>query len=102
MPAKSVFYNTVKYALEKDGWLIANDPLFLRFGGLDMYVDLGAEKILAAERNEEKIAVEIKSFIAPSATTEFSTALGQFLKCPQAGSLGLHGQSLPPQAKILS
>lgn len=56
------------------------DPFFLRFGGLDMYIDLGAEKILAAKRGEEKIAVEVKSFVSPSATTEFSTALGQFLK----------------------
>ncbi|MDZ8189843.1 MAG: XisH family protein [Nostoc sp. ChiSLP02] len=80
MSAKDIFHYAVKRALEKDGWLITNDPLFLRFGGLDMYIDLGAEKIIAAERNEEKIAVEIKSFVSPSATTEFSTALGQFLK----------------------
>ncbi|MBW4511114.1 MAG: XisH family protein [Scytonematopsis contorta HA4267-MV1] len=80
MPAKDIFHDAVKRALEKDGWLITNDPLFLRFGGLDLYIDLGAEKILAAERNQEKIAVEVKSFVAPSATTEFSTALGQFLK----------------------
>jgi hypothetical protein len=45
-----------------------------------MYIDLGAERLLAAERNGEKIAVEIKSFVGSSATTEFSTALGQFLK----------------------
>lgn len=80
MPAKDIFHDAVKHALKKDGWLITNDPLFLRFGGLDMYIDLGAEKILAAERDEEKIAVEVKSFVSPSATTEFSTALGQFLK----------------------
>jgi hypothetical protein len=80
MAAKDIFHDAVKHALEKDGWLITNDPLFLRFGGLEMYIDLGAEKILTAERNQEKIAVEVKSFVAPSATTEFSTALGQFLK----------------------
>jgi XisH protein len=45
-----------------------------------MYVDLGAEKILGAERNGEKIAVEVKSFVGASATTEFNAALGQFLK----------------------
>lgn len=70
----------MKLALEKEGWCITHDPLFLRFGGLDMYIDLGAEKIIAAQRGEEKIAVEVKSFVSPSATTEFSTALGQFLK----------------------
>lgn len=80
MAAKDTFHDAVKHALEKEGWIVTDDPLFLRFGGLEMYIDLGAERILAAERNGEKIAVEIKSFIGPSGTTEFSTALGQFLK----------------------
>ncbi|NJO52721.1 MAG: fatty-acid oxidation protein subunit alpha [Leptolyngbyaceae cyanobacterium RM2_2_4] len=80
MAAKDIFHDAARRALEKDGWLITDDPLFLRFGGLEMYIDLGAERLLAAERNGEKIAVEIKSFISPSATSEFSTALGQFLK----------------------
>ncbi|MEL7313460.1 MAG: XisH family protein [Cyanobacteria bacterium J06559_3] len=80
MPAKDIFQDAVKRALEKDGWIITDDPLFLRFGGLEMYIDLGAERIFAAERNNEKIAVEVKSFLGPSATTEFNAALGQFLK----------------------
>lgn len=45
-----------------------------------MYIDLAAEQLISAEKNGEKIAIEIKSFIGVSATTEFSTALGQFLK----------------------
>ncbi|MFY7801946.1 MAG: XisH family protein [Limnoraphis robusta] len=80
MAAKDIFHDSVRRALEKEGWKITDDPLFLRFGGVDMYIDLGAERLLAAERNGEKIAVEIKSFVGSSATTEFSTALGQFLK----------------------
>ena len=80
MAAKDIFHDAVRRALEKEGWKITDDPLFLRFGGVDMYIDLGAERLLAAERNGEKIAVEIKSFVGSSATTEFSTALGQFLK----------------------
>lgn len=35
--------------------------------------------MIAAERGEEKIAVEIKSFISPSPVSDFHTALGQFL-----------------------
>ena len=80
MPAKDIFHNAVRHALEKEGWIVTNDPLFLRFGGVDMYIDLAAEQLMSAEKNGEKIAVEIKSFIGVSATTEFSTALGQFLK----------------------
>ncbi len=44
-----------------------------------MYVDLGAEKLLAAERDGREIAVEIKSFLGLSAINEFHSALGQFL-----------------------
>ncbi|PSB48467.1 XisH family protein [Chamaesiphon polymorphus] len=80
MPAKDIFHDAVKHALEKERWIITEDPLFLRFGGVDMYIDLAAEQLMGAEKDGEKIAVEIKSFIGVSATTEFSTALGQFLK----------------------
>lgn len=49
------------------------------FGGVDLYVDLGAEKIIAAQKGNAKIAVEIKSFLAASIISEFHTALGQFM-----------------------
>ena len=55
-----------------------NDPLFLEYGSDDMCVDLGAERLLAAERGTEKIAVEIKSFLGPSPVTELHNALGQY------------------------
>ncbi|WP_267923229.1 element excision factor XisH family protein [Nostoc mirabile] len=42
-------------------------------------IDLAAENAIAAERDTEKIAVEIKSFIAGSDINEFHTALGQYL-----------------------
>ncbi|MHC5936324.1 element excision factor XisH family protein [Nostoc sp.] len=41
MQALDIFHDVVKHALEKDGWLITNHPLFRRFGELDMYIDLG-------------------------------------------------------------
>lgn len=78
--AKDLFHYVVRRALEKEDWTITDDPLFISFGGVDMYIDLGAERIIGAERNGEKIAVEIKSFVGPSETTEFNAALGQFLK----------------------
>ncbi|RLC08091.1 MAG: hypothetical protein DRI57_24680 [Deltaproteobacteria bacterium] len=40
------------------------------------YIDLGAEKLIAAQKDETKIAVEIKSFSAPSVVSEFHAALG--------------------------
>jgi hypothetical protein len=55
------------------------DPLRFKFGNVNFQVDLGAERLLAAESAGEKIAVEIKSFLNPSAITDFYSALGQFL-----------------------
>lgn len=79
MAARDVFHQAVKAALVKDQWLITDDPFVLQVGGVDMYVDLGAEKLLAAEKDNRQIAVEIKSFLGPSLVSDFHLALGQFL-----------------------
>jgi hypothetical protein len=79
MPAKDIFHDTVRCALEKEGWQITDDPLHLRVGKIDMYVDLGAQKVLSAQKGDLKIAVEIKSFLRTSTITEFYLALGQFI-----------------------
>ncbi|MEB3229940.1 MAG: element excision factor XisH family protein [Leptolyngbyaceae bacterium] len=46
---------------------------------VDFEIDLAAETLIAAVRQQEKIAVEGKSFIASSNISDFHTALGQFL-----------------------
>ena len=79
MPAKDIFHDTVRSALEKDGWVIIDDPLYIKVGGTEMYIGLTAEKLIAAQKAERKIAVEIKSFLRESEMTEFHLALGQFL-----------------------
>ncbi len=79
MPAKDIYHDAVKNALIKDGWTITNDPLRLSYGGKDVYVDLGAEKLLAAEKGEQKIAVEVKSFIGASEMDDLEKAIGQFV-----------------------
>lgn len=77
--AKDLFHDAVKNALQKDGWRITHDPYYLKTGGVEMYIDLGADTILAAEREDQKIAVEIKSFLGASSISEFHAALGQFI-----------------------
>ncbi|NEO19297.1 MAG: fatty-acid oxidation protein subunit alpha [Moorea sp. SIO4G2] len=77
--AKDLFHDVVKNALIKDGWQITDDPFFLKVGGVEFFIDLGAEKLIAAERNGQRIAVEIKSFINPSSITDFHLAIGQFI-----------------------
>ncbi|MBE8967966.1 XisH family protein [Nostocales cyanobacterium LEGE 12452] len=79
MSAKDAFHTVVKTALEKEGWLITHDPYTLQAGTLELYIDLGAEKIIAAEKQGQKIAVEIKSFLSPSKITDLYAALGQFI-----------------------
>ncbi|MDZ8138275.1 MAG: XisH family protein [Nostoc sp. DedQUE04] len=79
MSARDIFHEAVKRGLEKEGWVITHDPLVVKFAKDKMSVDLGAEKILVAERGTEKIAVEIKSFLGDSELFEYHAALGQFL-----------------------
>lgn len=79
MSAKDIFHNAVRSALEKDRWLVTHDPLFMRVGDVNFQIDLGAEKIIAAEKGEEKIAVEVKSFAGKSQVKDFHLALGQML-----------------------
>ena len=78
MPAKDRYHDAVKTALIRDGWTITHDPLTLRWGKKDMFVDLGAEKLLAAEKDERKIAVEVKSFLGRSELRDLQQALGQY------------------------
>ena len=79
MLAKDIYHETVKNALIKDGWTITHDPLVLRWGTTDVYVDLGAKQLVAAEKRGQKIAVEIKSFVGRSAVDDLAKALGQYL-----------------------
>ena len=69
--AKDIFHESVRKALEKEQWLITDDPLKFKFGDVNFQVDLAAQKLLGAEKAGEKIAVEIKSFLNPSAITDF-------------------------------
>jgi hypothetical protein len=84
MSAKDTFHNIVKHALIKDHWTITADPLYIRIEAIQMYIDLGAEKLISADKDNQKIAVEIKSFLQNSTLTEFYQALGQFLSYKQA------------------
>ena len=79
MPARDTYHDAVKAALIKDGWTITHDPLRLPWGGKDLYVDLGAERLLAAERSGQKIAIEIKSFTGRSDVDDLEKAVGQFV-----------------------
>jgi hypothetical protein len=82
--AKDLFHQVVKDALTKDGWNITHDPFPVDYGDVQMQIDLGAERLLAATKDQTIIAVEIKSFVRPSAISEFHTAVGQYLNYRRA------------------
>ena len=80
MPADDAIKPAVIVALRKDGWTITHDPYPIRYEGDRLLVDLAASRaIVGAERGEERIAVEIKSFLSPSLLNEFHSLFGQFL-----------------------
>lgn len=80
MSAKDRFHDAVKNALLKDGWIITDEPLRIPIERLtNLYIDLGAEKLIIAQRENQKIAVEVKSFLGASTLSEFHMALSQCL-----------------------
>ena len=78
MPAKDLFHDVVKEALIDDGWTITHDPFSLKFGDRRIEIDLGAEKLIAAEKDMVEIVVEVKSFVAKSMFYALHEALGQY------------------------
>ena len=60
--ARDKYHSVVRVALEKAGWTITDDPFVINVGTTDLQIDLGAERLLAAEQGNERIAVEIKVF----------------------------------------
>ncbi len=78
--AKDLFHQQVKDILIAEGWTITEDSYYIRSNNKIQYqIDLGAEKMIAAEKDSEKIAVEVKSFINESKVSDFHTAIGQYL-----------------------
>jgi hypothetical protein len=79
MPAKDIYHATVIQALIADGWTITDDSFHIAYGGRELYIDIGAQKVtIAAERGNKKIAVEIKSFLNPSPVSDLQEAVGYY------------------------
>ncbi len=79
MPAKDIYHNAVRLALVKDGWEILTEDYTLEYGGDRLYVDIAAEKSIAAEKQGKKILVEVKSFIGRSFINDLEQAVGQYV-----------------------
>src|SRR5688572_30139435 len=79
MPARDVLHDSARNALVKDGWIISQDPFRLTWGRHYMYVDLAAERLVAAEKEGRQIAVEVKTFSGLSPVHDLEQAVGQYL-----------------------
>ncbi|MFN8492256.1 MAG: element excision factor XisH family protein [Caldilineaceae bacterium] len=79
MPKPDIYYDHVRQALIKDGWTITHHSYTLRIGKKRLFADLGAARLISAERGFQKIAVEIKSFVSPSDVYDLEQMLGQYV-----------------------
>ena len=83
MPTRDAIHDTVVNALLKDGWRITDDPLALKFGGRHVQVDLGAISdepgVVGLDRDDLRIAVEIKTFFGPSPVNLLEQAIGRYV-----------------------
>ena len=77
--AKDIYHDHVREILEINGWIITHDPYYVRIGGVDFFMDLGAKEVIGAEKEGRKIAVEIKSFASLSNVADFHEAYGKFV-----------------------
>lgn len=79
--AKDIYHEVVKNAIIKEGWIVTHDPFSLSNKPLniDYEIDLGAERLINAQKGTEKIAIEVKSFLRASLVHEFHAAFGQYL-----------------------
>ena len=48
--ARDKIHTPVKEALIREGWIITDDPLYIKVGTLTVFVDLGAEKFLVQKK----------------------------------------------------
>ncbi|MBD2150706.1 XisH family protein [Pseudanabaena sp. FACHB-1277] len=78
MPKLDFIHRSVKNALIADGWRVTDDPYIIEYLKTRLYADLGAEKAIAAERGEQKIVIEVKSFLGASKFQDLKEALGQY------------------------
>ncbi len=86
MPSRDIIHNIVKQAIIKDGWKITDDPYTISYGERFLFIDLGGQQIkensqgefIGAEKENRKIAIEIKDFRSKSDISALQQAIGQY------------------------
>ncbi|MDJ1169608.1 XisH family protein [Roseofilum sp. BLCC_M154] len=79
MPSRDAIHAQVKAALQKEGWIITDDPYVISYGERFLFVDLGITgQFIGAERDKYRIAIEIKELRGKSPIAELEQAMGQY------------------------
>ncbi len=102
MSRRDSYHDVVKRFLMQEGWIVTHDPYIF---GTDpkLLADLGAERVIAAERKHEKIVVEIKSFLRTSQVADFENDVGKysvyniFLQQQEQGDCGWPSRFMLPK-----
>ena len=79
MSARNVHHDALVEALIADGWTITHDPFRMSYGNRNVYVDVGAEKAIGAQKGDRRIAVEVQSFLGASDVYNLESAIGQYI-----------------------
>lgn len=78
MARYDLYHEPVRKALINDQWNVTHNLFTLEYKEFRVEMDLGAEKLIAAEKVGRKIAVEIKVFGSASPLSELEKAIGQY------------------------
>ncbi len=89
MPPRDAIHDVVKQAIVKDGWEITDDPYVISYGERFLFIDLGIAEsnivdqiqgqFIGAERENSRVALEIKEFRGRSAIADLEQAIGQYV-----------------------
>lgn len=77
MPQLDKYHGVVKRALQKEGWAIIQDPLYLRRPDVKVFIDLVARRHTVGII--DTVAIEVKVLESPALNHELATAFGQYL-----------------------
>jgi len=76
---KDRIHYRVRSILEKNGYTVFKDPLYLDFANTRIEADLGVEIFLESERKIKRAVIEIKSYTSHSLIQDVRNAVGQVL-----------------------
>ena len=75
MPARDKYHDAVRNALIKDGWTITHDPFHLQWDDKEEYVTTEDERLIAAHKLDQNIAVVIAPCLQPLPDAELERSI---------------------------